>query len=201
MNCSEIQKSPPPSNAAWNSGSRASWRFHSEVLPLTVAQVDLQAGVVRLEPGPTKNKEGRSFYVTEELRKLLKTQLVAIEALKDRDVICPYIFHRPGGLRFKSIRKAWDDAREKAGYQHKILHDFRRTAVRNLERAGIPRSTAMQMIGHKTESIYRRYAIVDEKMHREAAAKLDVWNADQKAKANAERRGQVRRLKQRAAGA
>jgi hypothetical protein len=31
------------------------------------------------------------------------------------------------------------------------------------------------MVGHKTESIYRRYAIVDEAMHREAAAKLDVW--------------------------
>jgi len=54
----------------------------------------------------------------------------------------------------------------------RIPHDFRRTAVRNLERAVVPRSTAMAMVGHKTEAIYRRYAIVDEVMLKEAAVKL-----------------------------
>ena len=54
----------------------------------------------------------------------------------------------------------------------RILHDFRRTAVRNLERAGIPRFVATKMVGHKTESLYRRYAIVDEAMLRDAAVKL-----------------------------
>jgi len=44
--------------------------------------------------------------------------------------------------------------------------------VRNLERAGVPRSVAMKMVGHRTEAIYRRYAIVDEIMLREAAEKL-----------------------------
>jgi hypothetical protein len=52
-----------------------------------------------------------------------------------------------------------------------IPHDLRRTAVRNLERAGVPRSTA-KTVGHKTESIYRRYAIVDETMLKEGGAKL-----------------------------
>jgi integrase len=37
------------------------WRIPSEVLPLTWAQVDLSAGIVRLEVGTTKNREGRQF--------------------------------------------------------------------------------------------------------------------------------------------
>ena len=54
---------------------------------------------------------------------------------------------------------------------------MRRSAVRTFERAGVPRSAAMSMVGHKTESIYRRYAIVDEAMQREAAARLDAFTA------------------------
>jgi hypothetical protein len=54
---------------------------------------------------------------------------------------------------------------------------MRRSAVRTFERAGVPRSAAMSMVGHKTESIYRRYAIVDEAMQREAAARLDAFAA------------------------
>ena len=52
------------------------------------------------------------------------------------------------------------------------MHDFRRTAVRNLERAGVSRSVAMQLTGHLTESIFRRYAIVDESDLRHGVAKL-----------------------------
>jgi hypothetical protein len=68
----------------------------------------------------------------------------------------------------------------------RIPHDFRRTAVRNLERAGVPRSAAMRMVGHKTEAIYRRYAIVDEAMMREGAEKLGAFHeADRKEAAEA----------------
>lgn len=173
------------------------WRFKSEVLPLTVDRVDLQTGVVRLDPGTTKNGEGRSFYVTTELRKVLQTQLDSIEALREEGTICPYVFHRPDGTRIKDFRKTWANACEAAGHPGKLFHDFRRSAVRTLERSGVPRSTAMAMVGHKTESIYRRYAIVDEQMHREAAAKLDVWNAEQRAKGEAARKGQVQKFKKR----
>jgi hypothetical protein len=48
--------------------------------------------------------------------------------------------------------------------------------VRNLERAGVPRSAAMKLVGHKTESIYRRYAITDEAVLQEAGAKLSAFH-------------------------
>ncbi len=39
-----------------------------------------------------------------------------------------------------------------------LPYDFRRTAVLNIERAGVLRLAAMKLTGHKTESVYRRYA-------------------------------------------
>jgi integrase len=83
------------------------------------------------------------------------------------------VFHRDGeGI--KDFRGAWKTACTAAGCPGRIPHDFRRTAVRNLERAGVPRSAAMAMVGHKTEAIYRRYAIVDSGVLQEAALKLDI---------------------------
>ena len=91
------------------------------------------------------------------------------------------------------LKGTGDTATEAAGYPAKLLHDFRRTAVRNLERAGVPRSSAMKMVGHATESIYRRYAIQDETMLREASEKLEAWTEGQ-AKGKAKPKGQVRRM-------
>ena len=98
------------------------------------------------------------------------------------------------GSQIKSFRGAWDEATEKAGYPDKLLHDFRRTAVRNLERAGVARSSAMKMVGHATEAIYRRYAIQDEAMLRAASAKLEAWTEEQKTKPG---RGQVKQFRRR----
>ena len=53
-------------------------------------------------------------------------------------------------------------------------HDFRHGAVRNLERAGVPRSAAMAMVGHRTQSTYSRYAIADEGMLKDASTKLSA---------------------------
>jgi integrase len=150
------------------------WRVKSEILTRQWAHVDFQSGWLRLEPGETKNAEGRQFPLTPALRAVLqrqRTRTLAVE--KATRTIIPWLFHRTG-RPIKSFRRAWLTACTAAGLSGRIPHDFRRTAVRNLERAGVPRSTAMKMVGHKTESIYRRYAIVDEAMLKEGAAKLQT---------------------------
>jgi integrase len=112
------------------------------------------------------------FPLTDELRAIIEAQVKSVrEYEKKHGVIVPWLFHR-NGQQVTGFRKAWKTAIRLAGIPGAIPHDFRRTAVRNLERAGVPRSSAMQMVGHKTESIYRRYAIVDEAMLKEAGDKL-----------------------------
>ena len=76
------------------------------------------------------------------------------------------------GERIAEFRKAWRSARKAAGLPGLLVHDLRRSAVRNMERAGVPRSVATKITGHKTESVYRRYAIVAESDLHEAGAKL-----------------------------
>ena len=144
------------------------WRVRSEVLTLQWRQVDFKAGIVRLDPGTTKNLEGRTFVMTPELRATLEAQLQATDELQRKaGSVIPWVFHRTKrGRPLKGFRKAWQQACATAGVPGRILHDLRRTAVRNLERAGVPRSVAMKTVGHKTESVYRRYAIVDEAMLR-----------------------------------
>src|SRR5687767_13845566 len=102
------------------------------------------------------------------------------------------------GKPFRNMRGAWASACEAAGYPGKLFHDFRRTAVRNLERAGVPRSTAMARVGHKTEAIYKRYAIVDEASHREAGEKYGAFASG---KPPAKQTARVRQFKRRAANA
>lgn len=83
----------------------------------------------------------------------------------------PYVFHR-GGRPIKDFRTAWAAARRRAGLLGLLPHDLRRTAVRNYERAGVPRSVAMRLVGHRTEAMYRRYAIVSQRDQAEGVAKL-----------------------------
>jgi integrase len=129
------------------------WRIPSEVLPLQWRHIDFEARVVRLDPHTTKNDEGRTFPFTDALQQLLEAQEAEHDRLRADGVLCPWVFHRTGkkvkGNRIVRFTKSWKKACEKAGCPGRIPHDLRRTAVRNLVRAGIPERVAMQMTGHK----------------------------------------------------
>ena len=150
------------------------WRIQSELMPMQWRQVDLKAGIVRLEPGTTKNGRGRTFPIgaLPQLTAVFERQRVYADAVQRRTGgIVSHVFHRDG-RPIKTFREAWNRACERAGLVGKIPHDFRRTAVRNMERAGVSRSVAMQLVGHETESIYRRYAITTERDLEEGVVKL-----------------------------
>jgi integrase len=153
------------------------WRVRSELLTREWRHVDFVNGKLRLDPGEDKNKSGRAFPFTPELRTILKRQQRRAKALgRARGLVVSHVFFRDDGTPIRSYRQAWADA-VAASEVNRIPHDFRRTAVRNLEIAGVPRSTAMKMVGHKTQSIYSRYAIVDEGMLQDGATKLAALHA------------------------
>ncbi len=154
------------------------WRV-GEAKQLTWRQVDFKAGVVRLEPGTTKNDEGRTFpfAALPSLEALLRAQHAHTRAIeRERGELIPCVFHR-AGRPIRNFHMAWRRACRRAGVPGRIVHDLRRTAVRNFERAGVPRSVAMKLSGHKTESIYRRYAIVSEADLAEGVRKVAALHA------------------------
>jgi integrase len=141
------------------------WRVRSEVLPLQWAQIDTSAEVIRLEVGTTKNDAGRTFPYGElpELAAVIAVQDRLRRTLRTQGTLCPWVFPEADGQRLPAFySKVWRDACRRAGLPGKIPHDFRRTAVRNLVRAGVPEKTAMQLTGHKTRSVFDRYDIVNE---------------------------------------
>jgi integrase len=152
------------------------WRKR-EALDRQLRHLDLEAGTLRLDPGETKNGEGRVVHLTPELRAALTTQVARVRALeRETKSIVPWLFpHLSGrhvGQPVGDLRKAWKCACKAAGRAGVLFHDLRRSAVRNLEQAGVSRSVAMKITGHKTEAVYRRYAIVNDADLVAAATKL-----------------------------
>jgi len=151
------------------------WRWRSEVAALRWSQVDVDAGEIRLEPGTTKTGEGRVFPFTAELRTLLeRRRVVTREREKTLGRIIPHVFTRKSGEPIRGLRKAWTTACRTAGVPGRVLHDCRRTAVRNLVRSGVPEKVAMAMVGWKSRQMLDRYNIVSTADLREAARKLDA---------------------------
>ena len=140
-----------------------------ELLKISWSQVDLAAKRIRLEPGTTKNKEGRTLPIYGEMVELLQLEKQIRDATAPD---CPFVFQRRG-KPVRNFRKAWDAACRAAELEGLLFHDLRRTAVRNMVRAGIPEKTAMAISGHKTRSVFDRYNIVNDRDLTEAALKME----------------------------
>jgi integrase len=148
----------------------------SELKSMLFPQVDLRGLEVRLNPGTTKNGEGRVLPIYGDLTEWF---LMAKE-IRDRHYPqCPWVFHRRGE-QIKNFRKSWAAACTAAAVPGLRPHDLRRTAVRLMSRAGQMDKVAMQVTGHKTFEIYQRYNIVSNRDLTQFRERQNVYREQQK---------------------
>jgi integrase len=101
------------------------WRTQSEVLTLERRHFDLAAGTIRLDPGTTKNDDGREVYLPADLKGHLAAQVERVRDLeRKRGEVIPYLFpHLTGrlaGERRRDFRKAWLTACVKTGLAERV---------------------------------------------------------------------------------
>ena len=147
-------------------GRTYGWRI-SELINLKVKQVDVNARIIRLEPGTTKNKDGREVTMTTAVHALL---VLCVEGKSADEAV----FTRSDGVPVKDFRDMWAKATEAAGVPGLLFHDLRRTAARNLRRAGIAEGVIMKIGGWRTRSVFERYAIVSQTDIADALRKLEA---------------------------
>jgi len=103
--------------------------------------------------GPPRTTRGRLLFLMANCWKRFRSNGSGARLRRSPDnplpLLCPFVFHREG-KPIKDFRDAWNKAREATGLASKILHDFRRTAVRDMVRAGVHERVAMMISSHKT---------------------------------------------------
>jgi integrase len=147
-------------------GRTYGWRI-SELLNMRVQQTDLLTGTIRLEPGTTKNKDGREVTMTKRVHELL---MFCTFGKKPED----FVFTRSDGKPVRDFRGTWTLACNAAGVSGLLFHDLRRTAARNLRRAGVAEGVIMKIGGWRTRAVFERYAIVSQSDIVDAIQKLEV---------------------------
>jgi len=160
------------------------WRVRSELLTRQIKHVNLREGTLRLDAGETKNGEARLLVfkglpeveaaITPLVQSAMPPAIPGVVVLyPDPDV---YLFRHPDGSPVRDMRAAWCGACQRAGIQ-RHLHDLRRSAVRNMVRAGIPEAVCMKLSGHLTRSVFERYNIVSHDDLTNAASRLAAFHA------------------------
>jgi integrase len=149
------------------------WFFYTGMRPgetkaLGWADFNRETWSIKLQGKDAKTGQPRSIALAGPLRSVIERRIQA------RRLDCPFIFHRDGA-KVGEFRKAWKTACKEAGLTGKLVYDFRRTAVRNMTKAGVPRNIAMKISGHKTEAVFERYNIGTDEDIREAIEKTAAY--------------------------
>jgi integrase len=143
-----------------------------EVLGLLWGDVDLPSGMLRLKGSVTKSGRPRTVPLTEEMVSVL----AGMKKERDSKAIPRlFVFHREN-LPIRDIRSAWSKACVSIGLPRLLVHDLRRSAIRNMVRSGTSERVCMEVSGHRTRSVFDRYNIVDETDLRMAAGRLQSRN-------------------------
>lgn len=139
-----------------------------EIKSLTWAAFDRETWALRLPARDAKTRKGRLLALEGKLREIIQRRNAA------RRLDCSLIFHR-NGAPVGDFRKVWHRACQEAGLEGMMIYDLRRTAVRNMVRAGVREDVAMKISGHKTRSIFSRYNITSDEDIREAVIKTNAY--------------------------
>ncbi len=130
-----------------------------EILGLRWDQINLDEGWLRLEPGTTKTGRGRIVPLAAEVRATLAYWQA--QTLQHAPA-CPWVCHYHGSRLRKIPKRTWRRICQEVGLPGRLFHDLRRTAIRNMVRAGVSERVAMEISGHRTRSVFNRYNIVSE---------------------------------------
>jgi integrase len=129
------------------------WR-EGEALGLTWQHVS--AGELRLDTSKTGEPRRLHFGTDSALGVLLR------DVAASRTALSPYVFPGRAGRRMDrtALQKAWRRACDASGCPGKLIHDLRRTMVRDLRRAGVPLAVAMASVGHRSLDVHQGYSVV-----------------------------------------
>ena len=168
---------PEPYDDAVRFAFLSAWR-RGEIAALAWSSVDRVGRTITLRI--TKNGRPRTLPLEGELWEIIERRWRCREhAIADDEVaLSNLVFHR-AGLPLGDWRKAWATACKATGLEGKLFHDLRRSAIRNMVRAGVPQSVAMRISGHVTTSVFLRYDIASEEDKRAALQRTAAYLAAQ----------------------
>ena len=143
-----------------------------ELKKIRIAQVDTIGKEIQISGRTTKAKEAHTLPIYGEMGPWIEMAIAERDA---RFPQCPWLFFNEEGNQIGSFRKAWTAACKRAGVAGLLFHDLRRSAVVNMDRAGVPRRVIMQITGHKTEVMFTRYRIVAPADLKHAARRMEAY--------------------------